>query len=97
MSKRQTDRERLLHKLQQMTDSEVEDLLDYVTLMERTKQRLSHRDNSKDQKTAHSQTNPDDELLVLLSASYETRRACQVFEWEAARRKAELRAGSFAR
>ncbi len=97
MSKRQTDRERLLHKLQQMTDSEVEDLLDYVSLMERTKQRLSHRDNPKDQKATNSQMNPDDELLVLLSAAYETRRACQVFEWEATRRKAELRAGSSTR
>ncbi|MGE0882197.1 MAG: hypothetical protein AB7P14_01515 [Blastocatellales bacterium] len=97
MSKRQTDRERLLHKLQQMTDSEVEDLLDYVSLMEKKGQRLNHRDSSKDQKVTHLQLSSDDELLALLSSSYETRRARQVYEWEVVRRKAELRAGNYVR
>lgn len=85
MSKRLTDRERLFHKLQQMTDIEVEDVLDYVSLLESGKRK--------------SQNSPasDDELLALLSSAYENRRACQVFEWEAARRKSEVRAGSYAR
>lgn len=101
MSKRLTDRERLLHKLQQMSDNEVEDILDYVSLMERTTQRHAQRDASKDPKTApgsmRSPSHSDDELLAMLSAAYENRRALQVFEWETARRRAEVRAGSAAR
>jgi len=100
MSKRLTDRERLLHKLQQMTDSEVEDILDYVSLMERTTQRHTRRETFKDYRNSPgsiSSPAPDDELLALLSAAYENRRALQVFEWEAARRRAEMRVGSAAR
>jgi hypothetical protein len=98
MSKRLTDRERLLRKFQQMSDSEVEDVLDYVSLMERTNQRHSHRDTHRDQKARPNQLNSsmDDELLASLSGAYENRRALQVFEWEAARRKAEVRVGSLA-
>jgi len=90
MSKRLTDRERLLHKLQQMTDREVKDLLDYISLTESSRQATTTRENSKDQK---NQLIYEDELLALLSKGYETRRACQVYEWELARRKAEARAG----
>ena len=97
MSKRLTDRERLLHKLQQMTDSEVEDILDYVSLMERTTQRHAQHETFKDQKTAPGLAHSEDELLSLLSAAYENRRALQVFEWEAARRRAEMKVGSAAR
>lgn len=100
MSKRPTDREKLLRKFQQMTDSEVEDVLDYVSLMERTSQRHTPRDTSKEQKTYSNQsTSPanDDELLVSLSGAYENRRALQVFEWESARRRAEVRTGGLAR
>jgi hypothetical protein len=97
MSKRLTDREKLLHKLQQMTDSEVEDILDYVSLMERTTRRHAQREIYKDPKATAGPSHSDDELLALLSAAYENRRALQVFEWETARRRAEMRAGSAAR
>jgi len=97
MSKRLTDRERLFHKLQRMTDSEVEDILDYVSLMERTTQRHAQRETYKDQKTTTGTAHSEDELLALLSAAYENRRALQVFEWETARRRAEMRAGGAAR
>lgn len=100
MSKRLTDREKLLHKLHQMNDKEVEDVLDYVSLMERTAQRHNQREFPKDQRTMQAGASAsaiDDELLALLSAAYENRRALQVFEWEAARRKAEVRTGSYAR
>jgi len=97
MSKRLTDRERLLHKLQQMTDNEVEDILDYVSLMERTTQRHSKRDAYRDPKTGPGSSHSEDELLAMLSAAYENRRALQVFEWEAARRRAEMKVGSAAR
>ena len=97
MSKRLTDRERLLHKLQQMTDSEVEDILDYVSLMERTTQRHAQREVPRNSKNALGSLSSEDELLVLLSTAYENRRALQVFEWETARRRAELKVGSAVR
>ena len=88
MSKRPTNREKLLLKFQQMTDSEIEDLLAYVSLKERT----NYRDQSVQANQLNSLMN-DDELLTTLSGAYENRRALQVFEWETARRKAEVRAG----
>ncbi|HMV85019.1 MAG TPA: hypothetical protein PKA34_18125 [Blastocatellia bacterium] len=97
MSKRLTDRQNLLHKFQQMTDSEVKDLLDYISLKERADSHVNLHVNLKDQKTIPNSPANDDELLSSLSGAYENRRAIQVFEWERARRKAEIRAGSFAR
>ena len=97
MSKRLTDRERLLYKLQQMTDNEVEDILDYVSLMERATQQYAKHDVSRDPKTAPGSAHSEDELLAMLSAAYENRRALQVFEWETARRRAEMKVGSVAR
>ncbi|MEP7338884.1 MAG: hypothetical protein ABI977_14210 [Acidobacteriota bacterium] len=97
MSKRLTDRERLLHKFQQMTDNEVKDILDYVSRMEPTTQRQAKRDVSGNLKTGTGSVHSDDELLALLSAAYENRRALQVFEWETARRRAEMKVGSVAR
>ncbi|MDX2043726.1 MAG: hypothetical protein SF097_21090 [Acidobacteriota bacterium] len=97
MSKRLTDRENLLHKLQQMTDNEVEDVLDYVSLLERAKQRHGEGRVLRDHKTSQHIPASDDELLAMLSTAYENRRACQVFEWEAIRRKSEVRIGNYAR
>lgn len=97
MSKRLTDRERLLYKLQLMTDNEVQDILDYVSRMEPATQRHAKRDVSRDPKTAPGSAHSEDELLALLSAAYENRRALQVFEWETARRRAEMKVGSAAR
>lgn len=97
MSKRLTDREKLFHKLQQMTDIEVEDVLDYVSLLEKDKFKQAERGATKDKRASQNNPASDDELLALLSSAYENRRACQVFEWEAARRKSEVRAGSYVR
>jgi hypothetical protein len=82
MSKRLTDRERLLSKLDHLTDIEVEEVLDFVSRMETKGRDRAQRDVS------------DDELLTTLSSARENRRARQVFEWEAVRRRAEARAGS---
>jgi hypothetical protein len=90
MSKRPTNREKLLRKFQQMTDSEVEDILAYVSLMERTSQRTTYKEQNAQANQMNSLMN-DDELLATLSGAYENRRALQVFEWETARRKAEVR------
>ncbi len=83
MSKRLTDRERLLLKLDHLTDSEVEEVLDYVSIMETMKRERAQPEVF------------EDDLLMTLSATRENRRARQVFEWESARRKAEVRASGY--
>lgn len=97
MSKRLTDREKLSHKLQQLSDIEVGDVLAYLSLMERNKFKPAERIAMKDPKVGPNGLSSDDELLSLLSSAYENRRACQVFEWESARRKSEIKAGRYAR
>jgi len=92
MSRQLTNREKLLHKLRQLTDVEVESLLNYVSLMERKGAVQSER-LRRDQRVSQNSPDSDDELLALLSSAYENRRACQVFEWEAARRKSEIKTG----
>ncbi|MFN0084514.1 MAG: hypothetical protein ACKVX9_03925 [Blastocatellia bacterium] len=77
MSKRMTDREKLLFKLNRLNDNEITDLLTYLSGLERGKREHGKADSV------------EDELVTMLSASYESRRARQVFEWESVRRKAE--------
>ncbi|MBS1789233.1 MAG: hypothetical protein JST85_16020 [Acidobacteria bacterium] len=97
MSKRLTNREKLLHKLQQLTDHEVEDVLAYVSILECTEVGVAERGTLKDQKVFQSNASSEDDLLALLSGAYENQRACQVFEWETARRKSEIKAGRYVR
>ncbi len=80
MSKRLTDRERLLFKLNRLSDSEVKEVLNYISNLD-----VRRRDASPAESA-------DDDLVTMLSAAYENRRARQVFEWESARRRAEARA-----
>jgi hypothetical protein len=82
MSKRLTDRERLLSKLNHLSDNEVEEVLDFVSSMETKKHDRVQREVS------------DDDLLSTLSSARENRRARQVFEWESTRRRAEARAST---
>ena len=82
MSKRPTDREKLLFKLNHLTDSEIREVLTYISRFETMKRSLPHLEAG------------DDDLVSLLSGAYENRRARQVFEWESARRKAEVRAST---
>jgi hypothetical protein len=79
MGRRLTDREKLLFKLDNFTDGEVSELLDYVSIMESMKREISQPDIF------------EDELLNLLSSARENQRAQQVLEWETARRRAESR------
>lgn len=97
MDKRLTNREKLFRKLQQLSDIQVEDVLAYVSLMDRIESRYSERGIAMEQKLFPHNSSSDDELLALLSSAYENRRACQVFEWEATRRKSETLAGRTAR
>ena len=75
-------RQFLASKLEALSESEVGEVLDYISSMESTKR---------------ARTAPlvlDDELLTTLADAQENRRARQAFEWEAVRRKAEKRAAA---
>lgn len=75
-------RQFLALKLEALTESEVGEVLDYVSLIESTRR---------------SKTTPlvlDDEVVAALADAHENRRARQAFEWEAVRRKAERRAAA---
>lgn len=83
MNKRLTDREQLHNKLDHLTETEIAEVLDYVTLIESAKVAPPNT-----QSTLFPEST-DDDLVSLLSAAYENRRARQVVEWEAIRRRAE--------
>jgi hypothetical protein len=82
MGKRLTDREKLLFKLDHLSDGEVREVLDYVSIMESMKRERAQPELL------------EDELLALLSTARENRRARQVFEWDSVRRRAEVRASA---
>jgi hypothetical protein len=81
MAKRITERQRLAFKLESLTDTEVKEVLDYISIMESMRR---------------ANTTPaalwDDELVTLLADARENLRARQAFEWESARRRADRRA-----
>ena len=81
MAKRLNERQQLELKLEALTDSEVVDVLDYITLMEPTR------------KSTVVPSGMEDELVAMLSDARENRRARQAFAWEAVRRRAERRVG----
>jgi hypothetical protein len=75
-------RQFLALKLEALTESEVGEVLDYVSLIESTRR---------------SKSTPlvlDDEVVAALADAHENQRARQAFEWEAVRRKAERRAAA---
>lgn len=79
MAKRITERQRLAFKLESLTDTEVKEVLDYISIME----------------SMRRATSPggvwDDELVTLLADARENLRARQAFEWESVRRRADRR------
>lgn len=81
MSKRPTDREILLSQLDRLTDHEIEEVLDYLA-------RLPRRSRER------AQADAGDDLINVLSAARENRRARQVIEWERVRRRAEVKASA---
>jgi hypothetical protein len=82
MAKRLTERQRLALKLDSLNDSEVVEVLDYISIME-----------SMRRATMLPGTWEDD-LVSLLAEARENKRARQAFEWEAVRRRAERRASA---
>jgi hypothetical protein len=82
MAKRLTERQRLALKLDSLNDSEVVEVLDYISIME-SMRRASALPGIW-----------EDDLVALLADARENKRARQAFEWEAVRRRAERRASS---
>jgi hypothetical protein len=77
-----SQRQFLALKLDALTESEVQEVLDYIAIMESMRR---------------SRTVPaiwEDEILAVLVDARENQRARQAFEWEAVRRKAERRAAA---
>lgn len=82
MAKRLTERQLLALKLDSLNDSEVREVLDYISIME-SMRRSSMTDGLW-----------EDDLVAQLSEAHENQRARQAFEWEAVRRRAERRAAT---
>jgi hypothetical protein len=80
MAKRITERQRLALKLEHLSDTEVNEVLDYISIMESMR------------RAAAMPSEWEDDLVSLLADSKENERARQAFEWEAVRRRAERRA-----
>lgn len=79
MAKRITERQRLAFKLESLTDTEVKEVLDYISIMESMRRASSPAGLW------------DDELVTLLANARENLRARQAFEWESVRRRADRR------
>ena len=88
MSKRLTNREKLLSKLNNLSENEIGEILKYAMALERATERALERVGYGDGVEAIPQTS-EDELLIMLSSARENRRARQVFEWESVRRRVE--------
>jgi hypothetical protein len=82
MAKRLTERQRLALKLDSLNDSEVVEVLDYISIMESMR------------RASALQGVWEDELVTVLADAQENKRARQAFEWEAVRRRAERRAAA---
>ncbi|MDQ3907434.1 MAG: hypothetical protein M3268_03730, partial [Acidobacteriota bacterium] len=82
MAKRITERQRLAFKLDSLTDSEVKEVLDYISIMESMR------------RASASPATWEDDLISLLADAQENRRARQAFEWESVRRRAERSAAA---
>jgi len=75
-----SQRQSLALKLEALSESELAEVLDYISAIESTRR---------------GRPEPsflDDEVLTALAEARENRRARQAFEWEVVRRKAEIRA-----
>lgn len=77
MKNRLSGREKLHAKIEHLTENQIEQLLNYVKSIE------------KSRSGRYAQDPTEDELLSVLSAEVENIRARQVFEWESTRRRAE--------
>jgi hypothetical protein len=82
MGKPVSQRQLLATKLESLNETELSEVLDYISAIESTRR-------SKPMSSIM-----DDDVLTALADARENRRARQAFEWEAVRRKAEKRAAA---
>ena len=82
MANNMNQRQFLALKLDALSESEVGEVLDYISVLESSR------------RSKATPTVVDDEVLAALADARENRRARQTFEWEAVRRKAERRAAA---
>ena len=82
MANTTNQRQFLASKVEALTETEVGEVLDYISTME------------SDRRTKITSGTLDDEVVMDLADAQENRRARQAFEWEAVRRKAEKRAAA---
>lgn len=80
MATQLTNREKLAFKIDHLSDSEIEEINEYISIMESMRREYHQPDAF------------DDELITALSSAYENRRAQQVYEWEAVRQRADYSA-----
>ena len=80
MARRITERQRLALKLEHLSETEVHEVIDYISIMESMR------------RAATLPATWEDELVSLLAESKENERARQAFEWETVRRRAERKA-----
>lgn len=81
MAKRITKRQLLGLKLESLDDSEVQEVLDFLIVIEKLRQ-------------SRIASNRQDDIVELLAEAQENKRARQAFEWEVTRRRAERRGSS---
>jgi len=82
MANTANQRQFLASKLEALSESEVGEVLDYISELESAR---------RSRKTSSA---VEDEVLAALADARENRRARQAFEWESVRRKAERRAAA---
>ena len=82
MAKRLNERQRLALKLDALNDTEVREVLDYISIMESMRRATALPGLW------------EDELVEVLADAHENRRAQQAYEWETVRRRAERRAAA---
>ena len=82
MANNPNQRQFLASKLEALSETEVGEVLDYISTME------------SNRRTRTTSGALDDEVVMALADAQENRRARQAFEWEAVRRKAERRAAA---
>jgi hypothetical protein len=82
MANTTNQRQFLASKVEALTETEVGEVLDYISTME----------SSRRAKIPSAAL--EDDVVMALADAQENRRARQAFEWEAVRRKAEKRAAA---
>ena len=82
MTRRLTERQLLALKVDSLTDTEVNEVLDYVSIMESMR------------KSVMLPAVWEDEVVAVLADAPENRRARQAYEWESVRRRAERKAAA---